>query len=217
MNYALMQQRPLVINPQRVTHYITPPYQALQNLLCPLEWLGVTRISARLAQSRYVFGGDWEVQAFPFTERAQYRRLRSLADALPDFRASNWYQEGLAAIQSGGSFHHRRHFAHSVAELDALFASLLVPMLESMQQTGYQQRPGDDQSLWIIGRDGTVYKSRHARHRFAAALVTGVCSGFPGVVDTVHREWWTREVLPGSGSLHQRFNAALARLEARYQ
>ncbi|MFC6638106.1 hypothetical protein [Sulfitobacter sediminilitoris] len=164
-----------------------------------------------------VFGGRWDLNSKPFTEREEYALIEDLNQSLPQYQNSIWYQQGEKAVSSKGVFAHKTETAHSTKELDAVFSDYLVPLLTSMKQEGYQQRPGADLPEGMIGRDGALIKTAHGTHRLAAAKVTGASGVFPIKVIGVHRLWLARILERQDGAAPAVIEQALQSIQERYQ
>ncbi|MEQ9258495.1 MAG: hypothetical protein RIG84_05310 [Roseovarius sp.] len=166
---------------------------------------------------RGVFGGDWDLRSRPFTEREEFRLVRSLWESLPDYRASAWYAKAREEIAQRGAFSHKGHVARTEAELDALFASELAPLLTSMAEHGYRQREGADLPEAMIGRDGTLIKTSHGTHRLAAAKAVGAAGLFPLHVVGVHRDWLRRVAEQPDMPRAEAVQRAVDDIERRYR
>lgn len=182
---------PLVIwlDPRTVTLQALPPgahWARRMRQLNPLDRLTTAPLYA-LWRRRLVFGGDWDLATQDFQSTKQWRLTADLAAHREDYRASEWYRRAVASLERHGSFRHKSIHARSLSEIDHLFETLFLPLLDSMRQTGYQPGRGD-LPLGLIDREGRVLKSEKGRHRFAAALVAGV-RRFPLQIAAIHRDW----------------------------
>ncbi len=200
---------PMIMIPAaHVTRHAHPPYAS---------WAG--GIMARpmaLMRKRLVFGGAWDQAATPCADMLSFRRVYSLAEHLPDYRASLWYEAARRSFEKHGYFRHKTTFARSVAEIDHLFEADLVPLVSSMRDQGYRQRPNSDVPLALIGRNGEILKTEKGRHRFAAAQAVG-CSAFPLRIAAIHSEWVRSQGLSPFQARRSCIEQAVRQLEQSYQ
>jgi len=186
----IMPEKPVIwVHPQKITLYVAPPGAAFalwMRARNPLD--RVTSAPAyALWRKRLVFGGNWDLATAEVRTLRQSRWTADLARHEADYRASKWYRKARAALERDGVYRHKTLTARSLGALEALFETDFLPLLDSMRRAGYQPR-GDDWPLGVIDRQGRVLKSEKGRHRFAAALATGV-TRFPLQIAAIHRHW----------------------------
>lgn len=215
---AELQTVVVEINPQTVSAYSRPPNRAWHKIFNVIDHVSASRLVSPLRAQEYLLGGDWEKQTVEFSETDHYKKLHNLFEHRLQYHNSLWYQEAIRAINTNGVFRYKHQQMHDIAAIQAFFQKKCLPLLNTMLASGYQQKPQDDVPYFMVGAAGQLYKSRKGRHRFAAALVTGVASGFPVRIETIHRTWWQQSVLARSeATVMERFSAALHELAARYQ
>lgn len=166
---------------------------------------------------RGVFGGDWDMQSRPFAEREEFRLVSNLAESLPDYRASDWYAMAARQIARSGAFAHKSHVVRTTQELDALFSRELVPLLTSMAEHGYRHHEGADLPEAMIGRDGTLIKTSHGTHRFAAIKAVRGGGLFPLRIVGVHRDWLKAVLQASDDPPEAAIRQAVAEIEQRYR
>ena len=206
---ALFPVGPTISVPARhVTRHVLPPFAGWAS--------GPKAPVVALLRKRLVFGGDWDLATELCADILSFRRVYSLAEHLPDYRQSLWYAAARRSFERHGYFRHKDRFARSVAEIDALFEQELVPLVMTMRDEGYRQRPGSDVPLAVITRTGELVKTEKGRHRFAAAQAVG-CASFPLRITAVHRDWVRQCGLPRFGAPRARVISEIRALEARCQ
>lgn len=188
------REKPVIwIDPQKILLHAAPPGAALARWLQahnPLDRI-TTAPAYALWRKRLVFGGNWDLATDEVQRLRQSRWIADLARHETDYRASHWYRRARAAIERDGIYRHKTLVARDPQTLERLFETDFLPLLDSMRRQGYQPR-GADWPLGVIDRQGRLLKSEKGRHRFAAALVTGV-SRFPLQIAAVHRLWAGRD------------------------
>lgn len=186
----IFPEKPVIwVNPQSISLHALPPggYFAQQmQRHNPFDGVTTAPLGA-LWRRRLVYGGRWDLATMPVDQLRQYRWMQDLARQGSDFRSSKWYRKARSAIERDGSYCHKTHCARTCPELDTLFETEFLPLLESMRTTGYRVIPGD-WPLGVIDRHGRVLKSEKGRHRFAAARVVGL-DRFPLSISAIHRIW----------------------------
>lgn len=186
----IVTDRPVIwLDPQAVTLHALPPGAARAQWLRrfnPLDRLTTAPLYA-LWRKRLVFGGDWDLAVRDFRGLKPWRLTADLAAHRDDYRASEWYRRAVVSLEQNGYFRHKTTHARSLSQIDHLFETEFLPLLDSMRRGGYQPGRGD-WPLGLIDRQGRVLKSEKGRHRFAAALVTGV-RRFPLQIAAIHRDW----------------------------
>lgn len=186
---ALSERPVLWLDPQKVTLHALPPgaeYARRLRRLNPLDRFTTAPLYA-LWRKRLVFGGDWDLAAQEFRDLRQWRWTADLAAHRDDYRASEWYRRAVAALDQNGYFRHKTTHARSLSQIDHMFETEFLPLLDSMRRDGYQVGRGE-WPLGLIDRQGRVLKSEKGRHRFAAALATGA-RRFPLQIAAIHRDW----------------------------
>lgn len=200
---------PMVMVPaNHVTRHALPPFATwAKGPLSPL---------ASVMRKRLVFGGDWDLAAQDCGKIKSFQRVHSLAEHLPNYRASLWYIAAISAYEKHGYFRHKNHRVYSIFEIDTLFEQELVPLVSSMRDTGYRQRPDSDVPLAMIGRNGEIIKTEKGRHRFAAAQAVG-CKEFPLRIAAVHKDWLRSCGLHPFCTSRRRIVTEVRALELAYQ
>lgn len=186
--------KPLIwINPQKITFHTLPPgaeFARRMQRQNPLDRFTTAPLYA-MWRRRLVFGGDWDEATQEFSSLRQWRWMADLAAHQDDYHSSQWYLAAAAALEKNRYFRHKTIYARNLQELEQVFETVFLPLLDSMHRKGYQQDLGD-WPLGLIDRQGRVLKSEKGRHRFAAALATGL-TRFPLQIAAVHRNWARRD------------------------
>lgn len=186
----IFPEKPVLwINPQKITHHALPPgAQGIKRLhrRGPLV-RALTAPAYALWRKQIVFGGAWDMDCDPVDDMRVVRWMRDLARWGTDYRQSEWYTRACAALDRNGVFRHKSFRVRDEAGIAHLFETEFLPLLTSMRQSGYQAGLAD-LPLGLIDRSGQVLKSEKGRHRFAAALATGV-TRFPLRIAAVHAHW----------------------------
>jgi hypothetical protein len=187
-----------------VTRHALPPFSG---------WGGrFGTLPVALMRKRLVFGGDWDLAAHDCADMLSFRRVASLVAHASAYRDSLWYDAARRSFEKHGYFRHKTRFARSIAEIDALFEDELVPLVVTMRDEGYRQRPGSDIPLALISRSGEVLKTEKGRHRFAAAQALGL-EDFPLRIAAVHRDWLRGEGIGGGPGTRGRIFGLIRALE----
>ena len=186
----IVTHRPVIwLDPQKVTLHALPPVAALakwSSRFNPLDRITTAPLYA-LWRKRLVFGGDWDLAVRDFRGLKPWRLTADLVAHRDDYRASEWYRRAVVSLEQNGYFRHKTTHARSLCQIDHMFETEFLPLLDSMRRDGYQVGRGE-WPLGLIDRQGRVLKSEKGRHRFAAALATGA-RRFPLQIAAIHRDW----------------------------
>lgn len=213
-----IKQVVIYINPQKVTHYESSPNRAWQEIFKGLDRLKMTKLIQPIRTREYLLGGEWEQKTVPFRSIKRCYLIEDLFKNRHQYQNSLWYGRAMKTLEERGFFKYKHLLMHDQTSVDSFFENNRLPLLDSMFEHGYQQRPQDDVPYFLVGAQGQLYKSRRGRHRFAAALATGVKAGFPVRIETIHTQWWKSNVLKRSEtSILDRYRAALTELEHCYK
>ena len=190
MQGSTLIKKPVIwLDPQQVEQHALPPGAAFARLMRQHNRLDrfTTAPLYALWRKQLVFGGDWDLRTQDFRSLRQWRWSADLDEHRDDYRASEWYRKATAALEKNGYFRHKSHRVRSISEIDQIFETVFLPLLDSMREGGYDPNLGE-WPLGLIDRHGRVLKSEKGRHRFAAALVGGQ-RRFPLQIAAIHRNW----------------------------
>lgn len=214
-------RKPVIwVRARSLTIHALPPYDSIRLSLQEVLPKPVNRYTVnqvfRLVRKFLIFGGSWDRATTPFVEHSAYKNMRDLQESLPNFQKSAWYQRALLQLEEDGTFWHKKHRAETPEDVDKIFRTMLVPLLESMNESGYEQRDGDDYPQGLISRTGEVIKTQKGRHRLAAAQLADREILIPLKIIAIHKDWWCGRYSQLDPSPRDDFDEAMRRIELQY-
>lgn len=159
-----------------------------------------TRPTRKPFRRHFIWSGNWDQEARPFTEHPLYIDFLEVFEAKFEYRTTRAYAKRVEAIHRGRPYSQVPLGKASAEPLDTLakidfYFEERIKLIHSMMQEGYrsQQELGGVQSEIgvAVGRNGELLKWTNGRNRLVAAKIARVPKVFVGV-DFVHRLWVER-------------------------
>ena len=214
-------RKPVVcVRARALTTHALPPHDLIrlnfQKTLPPVVYRHTVRPAFRFLRKTLIYRGSWDLVVTPFSTHVAYRNMLDLRKSLPDHRQSAWYKRAMQELRESGVFFYKKHRAETPEEVDSIFRTVLVPLLETMNATGYRRLDGDPLPDAMIGRAGELIKTHKGRHRLAAAQLADRETIIPLRIIAIHRDWWDSQCLPTGARPRDEFGEALRLISLRY-
>ena len=106
-----------------------------------------------------------------------------------DPTSSLWYRDLCAAIERDGHVASHGGVRTSDAEVEQFLTGYVLPLVDSIEQHGYDPSVTGEIGWAAIGPSGEVLKTKRTTHRFFIARALGKPT-YPLEVAIVHADWW---------------------------
>ena len=163
------------VDPRRISHRVPYAFRETQRDIKP----------------RFVWQGDWDVDAEVLDDDPRFIDMRELVAHDDTYRTTQAYRRMLAAAEAGSPEWRQQVTLRSAQEIDDYFESK-ARLLAALRSMGYKSQAqlsqsGDEIGI-AIGRHGELLKYYHGHHRIALAKLLEV-DRITVSVGMVHHLW----------------------------
>jgi len=194
------------VNPKKIQYYAgsnLPYTQSIRSIVWRLE----TAVPLISRYTAWIHKSIYSLEPFsikdrllrnliPIESEPRYTKILNYIQNLDNLEESLWYRDIVQQIKDNGVAHHKNFELKSEADVLNFFEGYVRDLVESMNESGYDDTKAVDYGTALIGSDGSILKTAAGNHRFSFARILGV-SLVPLEILGAHEFWMQKMEIDG--------------------